>query len=529
MCFFLKKNARHITYMMPNNYTLCSQSFFHKKSKISTMKKLYLIPFALGFALVANAQNVGIGQATPISKIDVNGNVTVGATYSGVNGAPTNGARIEGHTVVGKATGEDSRDVMQAHVSSTAYSNLTSYPSSTGPRALAGYAGGVAGGVGALGYASSNGYGVLGITQAGALSTYFQGGEAVAGQADGAATGFPISIHGMLDETVAGNKAATPIVGENNNITPGNALGGAYGTSGNHSVCGVYGNYASRFAAGTSNRYAFGVIGDVLAVDGGTATPDGSGGVVGFNGFNDFGMLGYISLAGTPYCIYGGGDVSNIASGNTGKMTKATNLVGLGINGGAMGGYVQGANYGMLAAGRQFGMYVQGKTLTNAPIIQLNSTENGTRVPTYASMSTSLDVTAKGQSRVKGNTFIPFDAAFKATVDATKPIIITITPVGQSNGLYIAEVTENGFFVKENNNGSSSVNANWIAVGSSKAANVQISEEILSSSFDDNMRKAMSPDGGAEEAQPMYFDGTKMIFGERLPEGIRPQATKKAK
>jgi hypothetical protein len=89
--FFLKKNARHITYMMPNNYTLCSQSFFHKKSKISTMKKLYLIPFALGFALVANAQNVGIGQAAPISKIDVNGNVTIGATYSGVNAAPANG------------------------------------------------------------------------------------------------------------------------------------------------------------------------------------------------------------------------------------------------------------------------------------------------------------------------------------------------------------------------------------------------------------------------------------------------------
>jgi hypothetical protein len=83
--------------------------------------------------------------------------------------------------------------------------------------------------------------------------------------------------------------------------------------------------------------------------------------------------------------------------------------------------------------------------------------------------------------------------------------------------------------LKKTTTASSSVNANWIAVGSSKAANVQISEEILSSSFDDNMRKAMSPDGGAEEAQPMYFDGTKMIFGERLPEGIRPQATKKAK
>lgn len=49
------------------------------------------------------AQNVGIGQAAPISKLDVNGDLTVGGGYSGVSTAPANGAIIEGNTGIGTA------------------------------------------------------------------------------------------------------------------------------------------------------------------------------------------------------------------------------------------------------------------------------------------------------------------------------------------------------------------------------------------------------------------------------------------
>ncbi len=52
-----------------------------------------------------SAQNVGIGQAVPKSKLDVNGNLQVGAGYSGVtaNAAPANGAVIEGKVGIGTA------------------------------------------------------------------------------------------------------------------------------------------------------------------------------------------------------------------------------------------------------------------------------------------------------------------------------------------------------------------------------------------------------------------------------------------
>lgn len=43
----------------------------------------------------------GIDQASPVSKLDVNGNMTLGSTYSGLNAAPANGAIIEGDVGVG--------------------------------------------------------------------------------------------------------------------------------------------------------------------------------------------------------------------------------------------------------------------------------------------------------------------------------------------------------------------------------------------------------------------------------------------
>jgi len=51
----------------------------------------------------AQSGNVGIGTSSPTNKLTVNGNASVGSTYTGV-AAPANGAIIEGNTGIGTST-----------------------------------------------------------------------------------------------------------------------------------------------------------------------------------------------------------------------------------------------------------------------------------------------------------------------------------------------------------------------------------------------------------------------------------------
>ena len=78
---------------------------------MSPTKHFFILSLLLCTFPFLNAQNVGIGQAAPISKLDVNGGLTVGAGYSGVSAAPANGAIIEGDVGIGTATPAGKLDV----------------------------------------------------------------------------------------------------------------------------------------------------------------------------------------------------------------------------------------------------------------------------------------------------------------------------------------------------------------------------------------------------------------------------------
>lgn len=281
---------------------------------------------------------------------------------------------------------------------------------------------------------------------------------------------------------------------------------------------------ATRVSSSSTNAFQFGVIGDVLLL-GVAAQPDATGGVLGTNASGGFGILGYKARNGTTFSVYGGTQAGSIAAGNTGRgvsNSQPNNTIGIGVNSGFMGGYVKGSEYGLISSGNEFGMYVQGNTITNKPIVQLTETSNAQRTISYTATSTEVDVTTRGIGNLKnGESFVSFKESFKNLVSNNEPINITVTPTGETNGVYVSKVTSEGFYVKENKNGASNVTFNWTAIGTRKGYEngVEISDVVLSNNFDKNMNGVMNNDGGKEEGTPIYYDGNQVRF-ERMPESL---------
>ncbi len=73
------------------------------KKQITGLMQTTVVVFVL-FSLCGNklfAQGMGIGTSTPASVLDVEGNVAIGASYSGTTAAPTNGLIVEGNVGIG--------------------------------------------------------------------------------------------------------------------------------------------------------------------------------------------------------------------------------------------------------------------------------------------------------------------------------------------------------------------------------------------------------------------------------------------
>ncbi len=60
---------------------------------------------------ITSAGAIGIGTSTPFSKLDIKGNLTIGAGYGGTNVAPANGAIIEGKVGIGTPTPVSNLDI----------------------------------------------------------------------------------------------------------------------------------------------------------------------------------------------------------------------------------------------------------------------------------------------------------------------------------------------------------------------------------------------------------------------------------
>ena len=340
----------------------------------------------------------------------------------------------------------------------------------------------------------------------------------------------------VLQTTSGGNQDVAGVAGLHTNIRQGTgAYLGPFVGSANSALAGVAGAFSSRETVNTVDGYFFGMIGDVLIDSsvGGATIPRRTGGVLAQNS-STWTSLAYINSGGTMYGTYSSTATNGNGAGRMNTEDAPSAVVGIGVEGGFMGGFVKGSQYGLIAKGKQMGAYVDGNTVTNKPYIQLIE-GNDQRNVTYVSTSTSIDITTRGKGKLtNGETFIAFDQKFLNSVDsnilttsdqANETVNITITPIGDCNGVFVKEVTATGFYVKEMRNGNSNVSFNWTAIGTQKnAKEVALDETILSKDFDQNLGEVMHNENDTtSKAKPIYFDGSKIKFDE-IPEHIKGKA-----
>lgn len=338
-------------------------------------------------------------------------------------------------------------------------------------------------------------------------------GSGVYGAIQGANTTSFAAVQGENNST-SGNINTAAVRGINASATAGTGFRTLAGTGPRMGTQGTF------TAAGS---YSFGVFGSSPSIT--TRT----GAVFGDNGGFSLGALGYYANNGLDYAVYGFGRAyqAGIATGrpaaggnntsstiyNDGNTELAQNTnIGLGIYGGVMGGWVRGLKYGFNAKGETYSLYVDGQSFTNEPVAYLMPTATDERVAGFMSTSLKAEVSDKGKIQLRnGRVFVAFDDNFKKVMSTDlDDLIITATPQGNSAGVYISQISIEGFWIFENNNGQSNVNVAWTAI-SPVEGRQNIAEELLSKEFDRKMDKVMYNENNTDgTAQPLWWDGTQM-------------------
>ena len=225
-----------------------------------------------------------------------------------------------------------------------------------------------------------------------------------------------------------------------------------------------------------------------------------------------WGSLGYKNSASSTYGVYGS---SGYASG-AGLLPSAEAIgIGGGFFGNMIGSTSQGEVIGQINSGELFAQYNSGNVYTYGQNIELVKTE-GAVTPVYAVTSTEAIVYSKGSIQlVNGTAHVSFDNEY-AMLLGDSPIV-TATPNGECNGLYIASTDESGFVVKELMNGSSNATISWIAVGNRVDNNPvdRAIEMVTASDFERNLQQVLYSDGNIEgSAKAIWWDGTTIRFDE---------------
>jgi len=249
-----------------------------------------------------------------------------------------------------------------------------------------------------------------------------------------------------------------------------------------------------------------------------------SAGILGYGSSGSWGAFGYRNSGGTNYGGYwttsgsGSGRPAPPRGGYDSPYDPGGvhTAIGAGGYGDLFGMHSDGNIYGFYSTGGRYASYDHGDRYLSGLDVHLQDVGRDTMAVLYTNVSLDATVIGSGVGRlVGGSARIRFDEAFAELISETEPIIITVTPIGDCNGINLMTSTNEGFTVAEANSGTNSAQFNWIAIAKRKGhERPQLPREVVAVDYNDKIYRGLHNDGDTRtDGEGLYFEGGELVVG----------------
>ena len=226
----------------------------------------------------------------------------------------------------------------------------------------------------------------------------------------------------------------------------------------------------------------------------------------------------------TSSAAYYGGYFTSTTAGTGKKMlsSEADVNIGIGAWGDLFGADIHGKVYGLYTEGNSYGLYAHGVSFKDNIDVHLQSQaapNNDTMAVMYTSVSTDVTIQTAGTAKlVNGTCHVTFDATFSKVVSTAIPIIVTVTPAGNTNGVYVTGITSTGFTVHENNNGTSNADLSYIVIGRRLGyENPVLPKEVIAKDYNDKLSLGLHNDNDTHsDGKGLYYQNGMLNVGIHL-------------